>query len=131
MRFVDIIEKKREGCGPVMEKKENNAPVHGGGTIRRAVKYVIWIALILLLTNPGLIPFLPASARATLTGAASHFALGSSPRLDILLLCIVFTLGWAQVAARIANRASTLLLNRMTGAVLTVLGAVLIVINYS
>lgn len=68
---------------------------------------------------------------SALTGAASHFALGSSPRLDILLLCIVFTLGWAQVAARIANRASTLLLNRMTGAVLTVLGAVLIVINYS
>ena len=36
----------------------------------------------------------------------------------------------AQVAARIATRASTLLLNRMTGAVLTVLGVVLIVINY-
>ena len=46
------------------------------------------------------------------------------------LLCILFTLGWAQVAARIATRASTLLLNRMTGAVLTVLGVVLIVINY-
>lgn len=67
---------------------------------------------------------------SALTGAVSHVAMGSRPQLDLLVLCILFTLGWAQVAARIATRASTLLLNRMTGAVLTVLGVVLIVINY-
>ena len=63
---------------------------------------------------------------SALTGAA----MGSRLQPDLLVLCILFTLGWAQVAARIATRASTLLLNRMTGAVLTVLGVVLIVINY-
>ena len=67
---------------------------------------------------------------SALTGAVSHVAMGSRPQPDLLVLCILFTLGWAQVAARIATRASTLLLNRMTGAVLTVLGVVLIVINY-
>lgn len=67
---------------------------------------------------------------SALTGAVSHVAMGSRPQFDLLVLCILFTLGWAQVAARIATRASTLLLNRMTGAVLTVLGVVLIVINY-
>ena len=37
-----------------MEKKENTAPVRGGDhTARRAVKYVVWIVVILLLTNPG------------------------------------------------------------------------------
>lgn len=67
---------------------------------------------------------------SALTGAVSHVAMGSRPQPDLLVLCVLFTLGWAQVAARIATRASTLLLNRMTGAVLTVLGVVLIVINY-
>lgn len=67
---------------------------------------------------------------SALTGALSHFALGSSPQPDLLILCIVFTLGWAQVAAHIATRADTLLLNRMTGAILTVLGIILIIIHY-
>ena len=67
---------------------------------------------------------------SALTGAVSHFALGSAPRLDLLLLCVIFTLGWAQFAARIATRATTLLLNRLTGAVLTVLGIILIAVNY-
>lgn len=67
---------------------------------------------------------------SALTGAVSHFALGSALRLDLLLLCVVFTLGWAQFAARIATRATTLLLNRLTGAVLTVLGVILIAVNY-
>ena len=67
---------------------------------------------------------------SALTGALSHFVLGSAPRLDLLALCVVFTLLWAQIAAKIATRADTLLLNRMTGVILTVLGVILIVVTY-
>lgn len=67
---------------------------------------------------------------SALTGAVSHFALGAPPRPDLLVLCILFTLIWAQIAARIATRAGTLLLNRLTGMILTVLGAVLVCITY-
>ena len=62
-------------------------------------------------------------------GAASHFALGSAPRLLPLALCVVFTLFWAQLAARIAARAGPLLLNRLTGAILTAVGLLLLVLN--
>lgn len=67
---------------------------------------------------------------SALTGAVSHFALGAPPRPDLLVLCILFTLIWAQIAARIATKAGTLLLNRLTGMILTVLGAVLVCITY-
>ena len=46
------------------------------------------------------------------------------------MLCILFTLIWAQIAARIATKAGTLLLNRLTGMILTMLGAVLVCITY-
>ena len=59
-----------------------------------------------------------------------HFALGGPPRPDLLVLCILFTLIWAQIAARIATKAGTLLLNRLTGMILTMLGAVLVCITY-
>lgn len=42
---------------------------------------------------------------SALLGAVSHFALGSAPRLLPLALCVVFTLFWAQLAARIAAKA--------------------------
>ena len=67
---------------------------------------------------------------SALTGAISHFALGSLPRLDLLVLCIVFTLLWAQLAALIATRLSPRLLNRLTGVILTSLGLVLVSITY-
>ena len=66
---------------------------------------------------------------SALTGAVSHFTLGSPPRPDLLALCVVFTLIWAQLAARLATRAQPLLLNRLTGAILTVLGVILIAIS--
>lgn len=65
-----------------------------------------------------------------LTGAVSHFAIGGLPDITLLLLCVVFTLLWARVAARFANKASPVVLNRATGAVLTVLGIVILVVNY-
>ncbi len=69
-------------------------------------------------------------AFTALTGAASHFVLGGAPDVLILVLCIVFTFLWAQIAAKFANKASPKTLNRITGAVLSVLGVVIICVNY-
>ncbi len=57
-----------------------------------------------------------------LTGAVSHFAIGGAPNWWLLALCVVFTLIWARIAARIANRAQPKTLNRITGVILVVLG---------
>ena len=65
-----------------------------------------------------------------LTGAASHFAIGGMPDLWSLLFCIVSTLLWALIAARFANKASPVVLNRATGVVLVVLGAAILIVNY-
>ncbi len=67
---------------------------------------------------------------SALTGAVSHFALGHPPRMDLLVLCVIFTLVWAQIAARIATGADAKLLNRLTGIILTGLGIVLVVISW-
>lgn len=68
-------------------------------------------------------------AFTALTGAASHFAIGGVPDVLALALCVVFTLIWAQIAARIANKAQTKTLNRVTGIVLLALGAVVLGVN--
>lgn len=66
-----------------------------------------------------------------LTGAVSHFAIdGGLPDPLILVLCVVFTLLWARVAARFANKAAPKTLNRATGVVLTALGAAILIFNY-
>ncbi len=59
------------------------------------------------------------------TGAASHFAIGGKPDLLVLALCIIFTFGWARIAALFANRATPETLNRATGVVLVILGLVI------
>ena len=64
------------------------------------------------------------------TGSVSHFALGGMPDIMSLVLCIVFTLAWALIAAKIANKASPKTLNRVTGVVLVIIGAVTAVFNY-
>ena len=58
------------------------------------------------------------------TGAASHFAIGGVPDLTIWILCIIFTLLWARIAAVFANKATPKTLNRATGIILVVLGIV-------
>ncbi len=58
-----------------------------------------------------------------LTGAVSHFAIGGTPDMLILILCVVFTLIWARIAAVFANKAQPKTLNRATGIILVVLGA--------
>ena len=47
-----------------------------------------------------------------LTGALSHFAIGGTPDLVVLILCIVSTLIFARVAAVLANKAPAKLLNQ-------------------
>ena len=61
-----------------------------------------------------------------LTGAVSHFAIGGAPQWLPFFLCIIFTFGFAQLAARIANRASAKTLNRATGVILVILGVVIL-----
>lgn len=63
------------------------------------------------------------------TGAVSHFAIGGVPDVSILLLCILFTLVWARMGARFANKASAVTLNRATGVILLILGLVIIIVN--
>ena len=63
------------------------------------------------------------------TGSVSHFVIGGMPDIPIMVLCIVFTLLWARIAAKFANKASPKTLNRATGVVLVVLGAVVMLFN--
>lgn len=60
-----------------------------------------------------------------LTGAVSHFAIGGAPDWIIWTLCVVFTFIWARIAAVFANKAEPKTLNRATGVVLVILGAVI------
>lgn len=65
-----------------------------------------------------------------LTGAVSHFSIGEMPDLTTLILCMVFTLIWARIAAVIANKAQAKTLNRVTGIVLVTLGVIVLGVNY-
>lgn len=65
-----------------------------------------------------------------LTGAVSHFAIGGAPNWLVLGLCVLFTLLWARIAARFANKATPKTLNRATGVILVILGAVILGVEY-
>ena len=65
-----------------------------------------------------------------LTGAVSHFAIGGMPDLWSLIFCVASTLLWARIAAKFANKASPVTLNRATGVVLAVLGVAILAVNY-
>lgn len=68
-------------------------------------------------------------AFTALTGSVSHFAMGGMPDITTLLLCVVFTLIWARIAAKFANKASPKTLNRATGVILLILGIAVISVN--
>ena len=68
-------------------------------------------------------------AFTALTGAVSHFAIGGAPDVWCLVFCVLSTLLWARIAARFANRAKPETLNRATGVVLVILGAVILGVN--
>ncbi len=63
------------------------------------------------------------------TGAVSHFAIGGMPDIWVMTFCILSTLLWAVIAAKFANKAPKIVLNRATGAVLVVLGISILVVN--
>ncbi len=65
-----------------------------------------------------------------LTGAVSHFTIGGMPDIWCLVFCVASTLLWARIAAKFANKASAVTLNRATGMVLAVLGTAILVVNY-
>ncbi|MGN0607622.1 MAG: sulfite exporter TauE/SafE family protein [Oscillospiraceae bacterium] len=69
-------------------------------------------------------------AFTALTGAASHFLIGGAPDIPCLIFCVLSTLLWARIAAKFANKASPVVLNRVTGVVLTVLGAAVMIVNF-
>lgn len=65
-----------------------------------------------------------------LTGAVSHIAIGGMPDLFALVCCVLFTLLGARIAALFANKAEPAKLNRITGIVLTVLGAAMVIMKF-
>ena len=69
-------------------------------------------------------------AFTALTGAVSHFTIGGLPDGWVLALCMAFTLLFAQIAAKIANKSKPETLNRVVGVVLVVLGVVILAVQY-
>lgn len=69
-------------------------------------------------------------AFTALTGSVSHFAIGGAPDWWTLILCVAFTLLFARLAAKFANKAKPATLNRATGVVLVVLGVVILGVNF-
>lgn len=65
-----------------------------------------------------------------LTGAVSHFTIDGS-RIDLyaLIMCIAFTLIGAKGSAVFANKTDAKTLNRVTGSVLFLLGAAMIIVK--
>ena len=62
--------------------------------------------------------------------AVSHFAIGGMPDVLVWVLCVIFTLIWARVAAVFANKATPKTLNRATGVILVVLGIVVMLFSF-
>lgn len=64
------------------------------------------------------------------TGAVSHFSISRQmPDMPAMIMCILFTLLGARLAAKFANKAPARTLNRATGVVLTVLGAAMVIVK--
>lgn len=65
------------------------------------------------------------------TGAISHFAINAAlPDLSMMFTCMITTLIAARCSAGFANKVSARTLNRFTGIVLTILGTVMIAVQY-
>lgn len=63
------------------------------------------------------------------TGAASHMVIGGAPDMLALIVCVLATFSGARLAALFANKATPQKLNRVTGAVLCVLGLAMITVK--
>ena len=69
-------------------------------------------------------------AFTALTGGISHFMIGGVPDILPLVLCVAFTLLWARIAAKIANKSNAKTLNRVVGIVMIVTSIVILIVNY-
>ncbi|MBR2397757.1 MAG: sulfite exporter TauE/SafE family protein, partial [Clostridia bacterium] len=69
-------------------------------------------------------------AFTALTGGVSHFIIGGFPDVFCLVLCVMFTLLWARIAAKIANKSNAKTLNRVVGIVMIATSIVILVVNY-
>ena len=65
-----------------------------------------------------------------LTGSISHISFGDRPDFLIMGLCVLFTFIWARIAAVFANKAKPETLNRAVGAVLVLLGVIILGFEY-
>ena len=63
------------------------------------------------------------------TGGISHFAIGGIPDIICMILCVIFTLLWARIAAHIANKSDAKTLNRIVGIVMIVTSISIIIAN--
>ena len=110
---------------PVMTTKE---AMEGVSAKKRALQSIVCSVLgYELKTAVGTSVFIMTFT--ALTGAASHFAIGGAPDWTVFILCVLFTLLWARIAAVFANKADAKTLNRATGIVLVVLGIVVMGFN--
>ncbi len=69
-------------------------------------------------------------AFTALTGALSHFVIDGMPNLWCLVFCVLSTLLWARIAAKIANKADAKTLNRTVGIVLVILGIAVLAVGF-
>ncbi|MFI3228929.1 MAG: sulfite exporter TauE/SafE family protein [Bacillota bacterium] len=65
-----------------------------------------------------------------LSGALAHFAIDGAPDWGILAVCVASTLVAAQISAIIANKSKPKTLSYVTGAVLIILGIIMIIFNF-
>ena len=72
----------------------------------------------------------PKAKKAKTRDDHSHFIIGGMPDILCLSLCVVFTLLWARIAAKIANKANAKTLNRVVGIVMIATSVVILTVNY-
>ncbi len=65
-----------------------------------------------------------------LTGGISHFAIGGIPDMLCMVCCALFTLLWARIAAKLANKAQTETLNRVVGVVLILTSIAILTVQF-
>lgn len=65
-----------------------------------------------------------------LTGAISHFSIDGMPDIMSLVFCVISTLIFARVAAIFANKAEPKVLNRVVGFILTIIGTIVLIVNF-
>ena len=63
------------------------------------------------------------------TGAVSHFVIDGIPDVLCLAVCVLSTLLWARIAAKIANKSQPATLNRVVGVVLILIGVAIFAVD--